>query len=127
MKRRRRRNRKKSAGFIIPKPLLSALAMATILSLSYLWMMGRCEAAGQRIKAMEQKRNELRNMVLNEESRWAAMRSPRNMEEALRRHGLVMTWPSEDRVVRRSSPSLPGGVTEERLEYAQYGGTLMND
>lgn len=127
MTRRRRKNKKKSAGFIIPKPLLSILALATILSLSYLWMMGRCEAAGQRIKALEGQRNDLRNRVLNEESEWARLRSPRNMEAALRRHNLVMTWPSEDRVVRRTTPAWPGGETAEPVEYAQYGGTHMND
>ncbi len=127
-RRKRRNNRKKSAGFIIPKPLLSVLALATLLSLSYLWMMGRCEAAGQRIKTLEQRRTDLHSRVLNEEYKWANMRSPRNMEAALRRHNLVMTWPSENRVVRRAAPEWPAGHEEfERIAYAQYGGTHMND
>lgn len=129
MARRKRNKKKHSAGFIFPTPLASILMLITLLSLGYLWLNARCEAAGKRIKMLEQERVELRNRVLNEELKWTDMKSLRNLQSALNRHQIVMTWPSEDRVIRvpRPNRSLERDQPAQAEEYAKVTGTYMNE
>ncbi|MEM7391751.1 MAG: hypothetical protein AAF492_05320 [Verrucomicrobiota bacterium] len=102
-KRKPRKNKKKDArsgGFSVPPPLVLILVMAAVLSLFYLWMHGRCEALGLKIQELEGDLTRIEDKVANEESKWANLRSLANVQEALEKHGIEMSWPRESQVIR---------------------------
>jgi hypothetical protein len=101
MARRKKQNRKKQqqSGFVFPLPLAALLMLAAVLALSYLWLCGRCEALGKRIKQLETVRTEVQRQRYNEEYKWANLKSPPSMMRALRRHNLEMYWPTKRQVV----------------------------
>ena len=103
--RRRRKNRKKQAqGFVFPMPLALFLVMATVTSMAYLWMHGRCEAAGQRIVQLERQEQQTRQRALDEELKWTRMRALPRVVAAVERHGLNMSWATSDRIVQLPRP-----------------------
>jgi hypothetical protein len=127
MARRRKKNKKlDSAGFIFPTPLAAILLMVAILSLSYLWICSRCDALGKRIGVLEKEVVLVRERRFNEECKWAKMKTPRNIEAKLRRHGLVMTWPSQDRVVHIPY-SVCRGMTGAPPAVEEHIRVAMND
>ena len=68
MARRKRRNRRRQEqGMGFPAPLALVLVVAAIVALSYLWLCGRCEGLGERIKDLEARKAELERQVVNEE------------------------------------------------------------
>ena len=83
-----------------PAPLALVLVVGAIVALSYLWLCGRCEGLGERIKGLEARKGELERQVVNEDFKWTNMKAPPNIERLLRTHRLEMEWPSEDRVHR---------------------------
>ena len=84
---------------VFPAPLAAILALVAVLSLSYLWLCGQCDAAGRRIKDLEKQRVEVRKRRFNEEYKWHNIKSQDNLERALSMHGLNMTWPEKRRAV----------------------------
>lgn len=121
--RRRKKNKKKQAqGFIFPVPLALFLVLVTLLSMSYLWMNGRCEAAGKRIQALERTRRDAHQRLLGEESKWANLKNLRNVERALKKHQIVMRWPVDGQVVRVARP-IPG-ANPNGASYEKYAGYL---
>ncbi|MBN1671319.1 MAG: hypothetical protein JXR37_09815 [Kiritimatiellae bacterium] len=96
-----RRNRKKSTGgYIFPVPFAALLVLASILALCYLWLDGRCEALAKELKALEAEKETLRQRCATEEGRWAKMKTPPSIEEALLRHNMKMFRPDEKHTVR---------------------------
>ena len=128
---RRKKNRKKdSEGFIFPAPFAAILGAVALVSLGYLWLCGRCEAMGARIKMLENKKVEAHKRVINEEYKWSNMKSPGNILALLQRYNLSMNYPDESRVVRlryRSTESASPRASAERREYVQRAGTVVND
>lgn len=105
MKRRRKNRKKQAQGFVFPVPLALFLVVATITSMAYLWMHARTEAAGRRIQKLEQTRQQTRQRMLDEELKWSRLRTLPNVEKAVERHNLNMTWASGSRVVRLARPT----------------------
>jgi len=96
-----RRNRKKRLhGFVVPAPYAGAVVAGMLLALSYVWLGCRCDSLGKDIKSLEFERTEFKKQLLNEESRWTKMKSPGNLEMALAKRGIIMTWPRQDQVIR---------------------------
>jgi hypothetical protein len=96
-----RQNRKKGRprGVPIPAPFAAMVVVAAVAALVYIWL-GCCEdALGREIKEREAMRDELARRIVNEESKWAEMKSPAGMERALTRWGLCMTWPRHAHIV----------------------------
>ena len=61
---------------------------------------------------------------------WARMQSPGNIERALKEHGLVMTWPGRDQIVRvRPDGTAESGAAERRNgeRLARVDRVVMND
>ncbi|NCC50789.1 MAG: hypothetical protein EOM20_06175 [Spartobacteria bacterium] len=102
---RRKQNKKKQTEkrHVFPVPLAGILVLAAVLSLTYLWLCGRCDSLGRRIKVLEKSCAEARKLRYNEEYKWANMKNPRNIERALKQHHLDMTWPDRRRVITLSS------------------------
>jgi len=127
----RKKNRKKrSGGFIFPAPLAGILGLAALVSLSYLWFCGRCEAVGAHIKVLEETKTEIHKQVINEEFKLSNMKSPQNIRDLLHRFNLNMTWPEKGQVVRLTKAEedfRPVEYVENTRQYAHYIGLTRND
>ncbi len=105
MGRNRKRNYRKNVAYkVFPGWLAVVLVAGGSLALGYLWLCGRCDALGRRIKDLEQKKIALHRQVANEEFKWSNMTTFENMEKLLKQHHLVMEWPREKSVVRVRRP-----------------------
>jgi hypothetical protein len=114
----RKKNRKRQpAQVVFPAPLAATLVVAAVLALSYLWLCGRCENLGREIRDLERSLSSVKVRAQTEAYKWSNLTSPRQFEEILRRHGLDMTWPEEDRVVRLRASSLRHLHREVRETY----------
>jgi hypothetical protein len=121
MARRKRRNRKKQEqGMVFPAPLALVLVVGALVALSYLWLCGRCEDYGRRIQELEHQKAELARLVSKEEYDWSNMTAPRSIERLLQAHNLVMTWPTEDRVIRLPMSAVRALNHETAATYTQY-------
>lgn len=101
MARNRKTNyKKKVEKDVFPAPLAAVLSLVTVLALSYLWLCGQCEASGRRIKKLEQNKEVVRKLRLNEEFKWHNLRSQEELEKALALHGLQMNWPEKRRAIQ---------------------------
>lgn len=127
-----RRNRKKAqAGFVFPVPLAMLLVVVAGLALFYVCLKSKTEGLGQEIKALQVRRDQLRQDVVKEQCEWARLLAPASIEQALKVHGLVMTWPSRDQIVRvRADGTIdtfgyPDGRPPSRV--ARVDRIVMND
>jgi len=107
------RSRRPGVRSIFPGTLFGVLLMLTIFALGYLYLCGRCDALGKKINQLEKTRENLRREIVNEEFKWSNMTSPESMEKLLKKHELIMTWPSEDSVVRLHRNPLPQQFARE--------------
>lgn len=123
MKRKRTKNRKKQAqGFVFPVPLALFLVLVTVTSMTYLWMHGRCEAAGLRIQRLEREKALSHQRLLDEEMKWSQLKTLPNVRAAVQRHGLNMDWAPTHRIVRLTRPSMETVPVYQEL--AQWTGGL---
>lgn len=127
-----RRNRKKNeTGFVFPWQMALASAVIAALALTYVYLQSRADTLGREIKTLEAKRDQLRDKIVKEQSVWARMQSPASLEQALREHALVMTWPNRDQIVRVRADGMIDGYTgpESRpsTRYARADRIVMND
>jgi hypothetical protein len=122
------------------KPTDAGVLIFVVIGLSLLVLFGVCtvyvkvrsDALGEDIKALESSRALLRERLRKEEADWASLRSPASVENALREHGLVMTWPRREQIVRLYCPdrlprSQAGGEALEPMRYAHAQKVVMND
>ena len=109
------RTRKTMAVKVFPGAFASLLLLATVLSLGYLWLGSRCDNLGRQISSLEKQLE-----VLNEKFKWSNMTSTLQIEKLLQKHGIEMTWPSEESVVRLRR-------TDTHLQLAQATGGVVND
>lgn len=75
------------------------LVMFVVSAVAYLFLCTTTEALGRQIKEEEQQIEQLRRRVASEEVRWSEMIGPRRLEEALRKHRLVMNYPANHQIV----------------------------
>jgi len=107
------RSRKPGVHSIFPGTLFGVLVTMAIFAMGYLYLCGRCDALGKKINQLEKNRDNLRREIVNEEFKWSNMTSPESMEKLLKKHDLIMTWPSEDSVVRLRRNPLPQQFARE--------------
>lgn len=127
-----KRNRKKTQeGFLFPAPLAAFLALLVGLGVVHLCMRTSAESIGRDIKALEVRRDQLRDRMLKAQLAWAKTQSPSNIDRALKEHGLVMTWPGRDQVVRvRADGTIEHMAAPERgrgERYVRVDRVVMND
>jgi hypothetical protein len=99
----RRRSKRAPARAVFPGVLAGLLVPAMVMALCYLWVGTRCEVLGQEIQQLEDQKLELGKRLTVEQNRWANLLSPASFDRVLQRHGLRMSRPSENRIVRISS------------------------
>ena len=120
MARRNRKNGQEGNRMLIWGVSICALAAA--LAMVYLSLYNTCETIGRQIKKMEHEQAELHKRVVNEERNWATARSTPNMERLMERHGIVMSWPAEQNIIR-----LRAAEPDEPARYADRGGATRRD
>lgn len=121
-----------SAKGIVPIRLVILIVLAPVLCLGYLSLDNRCEALGKELKTLDREIVDLNRKCLNEELRWMSMKSPGEIDKALRRWHLAMTWPDEQQIVRLSQSDMnetlePGRRMHRITQYVQVGRIMVND
>jgi hypothetical protein len=110
-------NRKNGAHRFFPLQVFAGFVMIGAFAICVVYLKVSAQSVGREIKAMEAQRMVLRERQRKEDTEWALIRSPASVENALRQHGLVMTWPRSDQVLRLALPSYPAHYREgEPLE-----------
>ena len=99
----RKNRRHRAEGFIFPAPLAVVLAALAGICLSYVGLNAKGEALGLEIKALEVRRDTLRRTLTREQGEWSQLQLPNRIDTALQAHGIVMTWPTRDQIVRLRS------------------------
>lgn len=125
-----KKNRKKGqAKFPVPIPIVALVAVLAGLSLVYVCLQSRTETLGREIKLLEASRDRLRDQLVREQCEWARLQSPSSLDQALKSHGLVMTWPGRDQIVRiryDGSPDTRGMDTRPVSRMARADRIVMN-
>ncbi len=122
---RRKKNRKRDREeSLFPRKLALFLGGGAIIFVSYLWLCGRCEDFGIQIKKLEDKKAEVHRQVLNEEYKWANMKTPQNIENYFKLHNMTMVWPDQEQIVRLRH--YPGPMPDENRQYVAHT-EVMND
>jgi hypothetical protein len=121
-----------SAKGIVPIRLAILIVLAPALCLGYLSLDSKCETMGKELKALDREIVDLNRKCLNEELRWMSMKSPGEIDKALRRWHLTMTWPDEQQIVRVSRSDMndalePGRRMQRITQYVQVGRIRVND
>lgn len=127
-----RKNKKKGQTKLpIPIPLAALIVVLVGLSLVYVCLQTQTEKLGREIKGLESARDSLRDQLVREQCDWARLQAPSSLDQALKMHGLVMTWPGRDQIVRvRYDGSLdsPRGLDmRPGSRVASSGRVVMND
>ncbi len=116
---KRNRNRKRCAHWRLMSPgLAGGLVLIVTLGCLYGWMHVICMRLGQQVKKLEQQDAELQKECLREQNRWATLKLPQNLDQALVRHGLSMPLPRAEQIARLTPAraTAPAGYHErERL------------
>ena len=97
---RRKNKMKKGEGIGIHAPTIAVVSLLATVFISYLYLCGRCDDLGIRIKGLENKKVELHRRVQNEEYMWSRLKSPSQIRVYLGKHGLEMGYPEESNIVR---------------------------
>ena len=74
---RRKRKNKRLNNSSFPVPFAGVVVLVSVLGLSYVWLVGQCEAIGKDLKSLEKEQSALEKKYLNEEYRWTRMKSIR--------------------------------------------------
>jgi len=126
---RRNRKNKRLDGSSFPVPFAGVVVLLSVLGLSYVWLVGQCDALGKELKVLEKEQARLHKKYLNEEFRWTRMKSPRNMERVLRIRKIPMDWPRGDQIVvlHRSDPFKGNTLASTSVDSRRYPGTRMDE
>ncbi|MFA5689424.1 MAG: hypothetical protein WC959_09815 [Kiritimatiellales bacterium] len=98
-KKQMRKNHKAEVRIPFPVALTYILIFAAVFGISYVWLCTRCNQLGQDIKELETAQRAVNARWINEQDRWASMRTPANFERTLRRHGLHMHLPDTRQII----------------------------
>ena len=96
--------------------------LAAALALVYLGLYNTCDEIGARIKQLEKDQAELHKRVVNEEHNWAIARAAPNLERLMARHGIEMTWPAQQNIIRLRPPP-----PADPVHYAYQDGPTRRD
>ncbi|MCK5849934.1 MAG: hypothetical protein KAH23_03390 [Kiritimatiellae bacterium] len=125
---RRNKKKKRMNAHVFPVPFAGVAVLVCVLGLSYIWLVGQCEAVGKELKALEKEYVVLQKKYVNEEFRWARMKSPRNMERALAARGIDMDWPTSGQIVwLRQADIFKDRVAGTSGMNQRYPGIIMNE
>lgn len=121
-KREVRTARREVNGRAFPGAMAAILVVAAVACIGYLWLTGRNDDLGRRIKELEKKKTELDRLVVNEEFKWANATSPENIQRLLALHRLNMIQPHQTNIVRGRAMPLGALASDPRLGRAYAAG-----
>ena len=125
---RRNKKKKKMNAHVFPVPFAGVAVLVCVLGLSYIWLVGQCEAVGKELKTLEKEYDVLQKKYVNEEFRWARMKSPSSMEKALAYRGIDMDWPSSRQIVfLRRTDMFSDRVAGASRHNHRYSGIILNE
>ena len=107
MKRNQFRRNAKTHVLPCSMPIVLVITLTISGLLSYWGLDARCDQLGNDIRRKEIEKRNLENDFVREEARWNANKTPGKLDEALIAHGLVMTYPKEDQLVRMNRIGKP--------------------
>ena len=117
-----RRNRKKQVhAKVVPSSVAGIFMLMIGLALLYWVMDSKCDVDGQEIRKYEQKLQSIEAEYAREEARWNEKNTPEKLEEAMLQHGIAMSYPSADQVVRMDTLGIPvaGQLSIARFKRSQ--------
>lgn len=120
-----RRNRKRQVhAKVLPPSVAGMIVLIVSMVLSYWFMDSKCAQLGQEIRKHEQKYAALEDERVREEARWSEKNTPEKLEQAMLQHGIAMTYPAADQVVRMdlAGQPLPGQLSLVRFQRSQNAG-----
>ena len=84
-------------------------------------MDSKCYVDGQEIRKYEHKLQSIEAEYAREEARWNEKNTPEKLEEAMLQHGIAMSYPSADQVVRMDTSGIPvaGQLSIARFKRSQ--------
>lgn len=120
-----RRNRKRQVhAKVLPPSMAGMIVLIVSMVLSYWFMDSKCAQLGQEIRKHEQKFAALEDERVREEARWSEKNTPEKLEQAMLQHGIAMSYPAADQVVRMdlAGQPLPGQLSLVRFQRSQNAG-----
>lgn len=117
-----RRNRKRNVhAKVVPRSVAGVFLLMVGLVLLYWMMDSKCDVDGQEIRKYEQKLQALEAEYVREEARWNERNTPEKLEEAMLQHGIAMSYPTADQIVRMdaSGVPVPGQLSIARFKRSQ--------
>ncbi len=96
---RNRRHVESRAGSV-PASVAALIVALGAVGLGYVGIETKCDTLGREIKRFEAERTRLREDLSRNRGEWARLSATGSVEAALKTHGLVMSWPAADQVVR---------------------------
>jgi len=117
-----RGNRKKQVhAKVVPSSVAGIFMLMIGLALLYWVMDSKCDVDGQEIRKYEQKLQSIEAEYAREEARWNEKNTPEKLEEAMLQHGIAMSYPSADQVVRMDTSGIPvaGQLSIARFKRSQ--------
>lgn len=109
MKRNKKHTRRFAPSFIAPAGLILSLL---IVGIAYRTLSIQVEDRSKDIKSLESKLFSRDEQLNRETAKWNSMKTPENLEKALRKNGLNFTTPTPDQIVhiRRDGTVIPSAA-----------------
>jgi hypothetical protein len=103
-----RKNRKRQLSVkVLPHWPAGIIVLLVTLVLGYWFMDSKCSMLNQEMRKHEQKYAALENERVREESRWNEKKTPEKLEQAMLQHGIAMSYPTPEQVVRMDGGGVP--------------------
>ena len=104
----RRNYKKKSVNFeSVPQLAITIIIVLAIVLMSCVVIDSKCSDLIQQIHVHERDIAALENKRVREEAQWNEKKTPEKLEQAMLQHGLAMSYPAADQVVRIDAAGVP--------------------
>jgi len=113
-----RRNHKRQVRTqFLPRTAVMVIMAVVTVALTYWFVDSKCSMLGQEIRKLEQKYAAFENERVREAARWDEKKTPEKLERAMLQHGLAMSYPTAEQVVRMDAAGrpLPGQFSVARF------------
>jgi hypothetical protein len=104
----------------LPMTVLIGVSLVMLTGILYVGIKTHTEMLGAEIRRLESELELNRRRLQAEEFRWAELMTPRRIEEAMAKHGLDLTWPHRQQVVRLYDSRAPDLTWVDLREAAHY-------
>lgn len=126
---KRNQFRRNAKTHVLPCSMPIVVLIIFIISgvLSYWGLDARCNQLGNDIRKKEIEKRNLEKDFVREEARWNANKVPAKLDEALISHGLAMSYPKGDQLVRmdHAGKPIPGQLSLAKFyRQPQNGGSV---